>query len=149
MTKPKLFWLDLVKRSACHKKTTWELAIMTFPRKTMSKNLGVCTDSTLSTVKHIDHISHSAYLEIRRISSTRHLLTTKATAQLVFFCSQSVGLLQLFAHWHQLWSDIHAGSKKFKTMQRRWFFIRADMSMLDYCSRHFTVCQSRTGLFLR
>ena len=148
MTKPKLFWLDLVKRSACHKKTTWELAIMTFPPKTMSKNLGVCTDSTLSTVKHIDHISHSAYLEIRRISSTRHLLTTKATAQLVFFCSQSVGLLQLFASLTS--SGIRCtGCKKFKTMQRRWFFTRADMSMLDYCSWHFTVCQSRTGLFLR
>ena len=33
-------------------------------------------------VKHIDHISRSADLEIRRISSIRHLMTTKATAQL-------------------------------------------------------------------
>ena len=41
-------------------------------------------------------------------SSTRDLLTTKATAQLVFFCSQSVGLLQFFAHWHQLWLDVKA-----------------------------------------
>ena len=28
-------------------------------------------------------------------------------------------------------------------------FRRADMSMLDHCSRHFTGCQSKTGLFLR
>ena len=34
-------------------------------------------------VKQIDHISRSVYLEIRRISSIRHLLTTKATAQLM------------------------------------------------------------------
>ena len=32
--------------------------------------------------KYIDHISRSEYLEIRRISSVRHLLTRKATVQL-------------------------------------------------------------------
>ena len=42
-----------------------------------------CIDATLSMAKHIDHISRSAYFEIRRISSIRHLLTTKATAQLM------------------------------------------------------------------
>ena len=73
------------------------------------KNIGVYFDATLSVVKHVDHISRSAYLEIRRISSIRHLLTTKAAAQLMFvvvvvvvvllFCFPlSVGLLQLFAH---------------------------------------------------
>jgi len=39
--------------------------------------------STLSMVKHTDHISCSAYLKIRRISLIHHLLTTKATAQLM------------------------------------------------------------------
>ena len=34
-------------------------------------------------VKHTDHISCSAYLKIRRISLIHHLLTTKATAQLM------------------------------------------------------------------
>ena len=48
------------------------------------KNVGVYFDATLSVVKHVDHISRSAYLEIRRISSIRHLLTTKAAAQLMF-----------------------------------------------------------------
>ena len=33
--------------------------------------------------KYIDHISRSACLEIRRISSVRHLLTRKATVQLM------------------------------------------------------------------
>ena len=49
------------------------------------KNIGVYTDATLSMVKHTDHISRSAYLEIeiRRISSIRNLLTTKAAAQLM------------------------------------------------------------------
>ena len=47
------------------------------------KSLGVYTDATLSMAKHVDHISRSAYLEIRRISSVRHLLTRKATVQLM------------------------------------------------------------------
>ena len=34
---------------------------------------------------HTDHISRSEYLEIRRISSVRDLLTRKATAQLMWF----------------------------------------------------------------
>ena len=40
--------------------------------------------------KPIDHISRSAYLEIKRISSVRHLLTRKATVQLMcsFFLSR-------------------------------------------------------------
>ena len=47
------------------------------------KNLGVYVDAALSMVKHTDHIRRSAYLKIRRISSIRHLLTTKAAAQLM------------------------------------------------------------------
>ena len=43
------------------------------------KDLGVYTDATV----YSDHISRSAHLEIRRISSIRHLLATKATAQLM------------------------------------------------------------------
>ena len=47
------------------------------------KTLGVYIDATLSMAKHVDHISRSAYLEIRKISSVRHLLTRKATVQLM------------------------------------------------------------------
>ena len=43
------------------------------------KHLGVYIDAIVYT----DHISRSAYLEIRRISSIRHLLARKATAQLM------------------------------------------------------------------
>ena len=50
------------------------------------ENLGVYTDATLSIAKHIDHISRSACLEIRRIRSIRHLLTTKAIAWLTCSC---------------------------------------------------------------
>ena len=42
----------------------------------------VYTNITLSMVKHTDHISRSAYLEIRKIGSTHHLMM-KATAQLM------------------------------------------------------------------
>ena len=51
--------------------------------KSHVKSLGVYIDATLSTAKHIDHIRLSAYLEIRRISSVRHLLLRKATVQLM------------------------------------------------------------------
>ena len=51
--------------------------------KSHVKSLGVYIDSTLSMAKHIDHISRSACREIRRINSIRHLLTRKATAQLM------------------------------------------------------------------
>ena len=51
--------------------------------KSHVKCLGVYIDATLSMAKHIDHFSHSAYLEIRRISSVCHLLMRKATVQLM------------------------------------------------------------------
>ena len=47
------------------------------------KSLGAYIEATLSMAKHIDHISCSAYLEIKRISSVRHLLMRKATVQLI------------------------------------------------------------------
>ena len=69
MTKLKVFWLDIVEGSACHKITIWELAIMTFPSKAMLKISGsTLTLLTLSVAKHTDHISRSAHLEIRRIT---------------------------------------------------------------------------------
>ena len=47
------------------------------------KSLGIYIDATLFMAKHLDQISRSAYCEVRRISSVRHLLTRKATAQLM------------------------------------------------------------------
>ena len=90
--KLKLLWFDLVGGSVRHKITTCELAVMTFLSKAMSKVSGVIyTDATLSMAKHIDLISRSAYLEIRRISSVRHLLRRKATVQLM--CSFALSRL--------------------------------------------------------
>ena len=40
-------------------------------------------------------------------------------------------------------------SSKFKTMQRRLFFARADINTSDQSSRHITVWQSKKGLFSR
>ena len=51
--------------------------------KSHVKSLGVYIDATLSMAKRNDRISRSAYLEIRRISSIRHLLTREATSQLM------------------------------------------------------------------
>ena len=66
--------------------------------KSHVKSVGVYIDVTLSMAKHTDHINRSAYLEIRRISSIRPLLTRKATVQLMCSFVQSFGLLQLFTH---------------------------------------------------
>ena len=66
--KLKLLWLDLIRISVCHKVATWELAVMTFLSKVMSKVFGVYFDATLSIVKHIDHVSHSVYLEIEELA---------------------------------------------------------------------------------
>ena len=51
--------------------------------KSHDKSLGIYIDATLTVGKHTDHISRPAYLEIRRISSVRHLLMRKATVQLM------------------------------------------------------------------
>ena len=94
----------------------------------------VYTDATLSMVKCADHISHSAYLEIRRMSSIPFPNTHSADDEShcpadVFFCSQSVAVLQLSS----LTSTVirSTGCKKFKTMQRKLFFARVDMNTLD------------------
>ena len=47
----------------------------------------------------------------------------------VFFCSQSVGVLQLFSF--TLTVIRSTGCKKFKTVQRKLFFARVDMNTLD------------------
>ena len=47
------------------------------------KNLGVTLDSNLSMSQHISNTSKAAYIQIRHISSIRHLLTTQATQTLI------------------------------------------------------------------
>ena len=51
--------------------------------KSHVKSLGILIDTTLSMVKHSDHISCSVYLESTRISSICHLELRKATVQLM------------------------------------------------------------------
>ena len=48
------------------------------------KNLGVTLDSNLSMSQHISNTCKAAYIQIRHISSIRHLLNTQATQTLVF-----------------------------------------------------------------
>ena len=47
------------------------------------KNLGVTLDSNLSMSQHISNTCKAAYIQIRHISSIRHLLTTQATQTLI------------------------------------------------------------------
>ena len=71
--------------------------------KSRVKGLGVYTDATLSMAKHTDHISRSAYREIRGISSVRHLLTRKVDCSSdVFIRSRLFGLLQQRDYRHDL-----------------------------------------------
>jgi len=53
------------------------------PVSTSVRNLGVFFDQFLTFEKHISHISKLCYLDIRRISAIRHLLTTNATKVLM------------------------------------------------------------------
>ena len=75
--------------------------------KSHVKSLGVYIDATLSMAKHIDHTSHSAHLEIRRISSVCHFLTRKATVQLV--CSFVLSRLN---YYNSLFVDTTRFSQK-------------------------------------
>ena len=47
------------------------------------RSLGVTLDQNLSFQQHVSNICRSAYLELRRISSIRHYLSTEATKTLV------------------------------------------------------------------
>ena len=47
------------------------------------QNLGVIFDDKLSMKQQVSKIFQSAYLELRRISSVRHILTVDATQTLV------------------------------------------------------------------
>ena len=47
------------------------------------KNLSVTLDTNLSMSQHINNTCKTAYIQIRHISSIRHLLTTKVTQTLV------------------------------------------------------------------
>ena len=55
----------------------------TFLFSSCVRNLGVFFDQCLSFHQHISHVCKIAYLELRRISSIRHYLTTEATKVLV------------------------------------------------------------------
>ena len=47
------------------------------------KNLGVTLDCNLNMTQHVLNICRSAYIELRQLSSIRHLLTAQATQTLV------------------------------------------------------------------
>ena len=60
------------------------------------KNLGVTLDSNLSMSQHVSNTCKATYIQIRHISSIRHLLTTQATQTLVscmLSCPLSLRLL--------------------------------------------------------
>ena len=57
------------------------LSIKCFSRSV--RNLGVIFDDKLSMKQQVSKICQSAYLELRRISSIRHVLTVDATKTLV------------------------------------------------------------------
>ena len=117
--------------------------------KSHVKSLGVYIDAALSLAKYFDHISRSAFIEIRRISSIRHLLTRKATVQLM--CSFVLNRLN---YWNSLLIDITSDQvyglpQKIKTMQQKSFFAKVDMSVLNHFSKRFTGSQSKKRYFSR
>ena len=102
-----------------------------------------------------------ACLEIRWIGSVCHLMM-KTTAEHVWRSDELAlsvwwwkPLLCMSGdqmNWLCLSSDDEnhcsnvmkcAGCKKWRTMQRKLFFARADMNTLKHCSKHFIGCQSK------
>ena len=104
---------DRTGRSACDKTSTWQLVIMTLPWKVISKILGstlmlLCLWwSILAT--SVEHVYGEACWPHQTFSVSRDQKKqlyppspddkSYCSAD-VFVCSQSVGLLQLFAYWH-------------------------------------------------
>ena len=63
--------------------TFLEIGNTTVPFSSSVRSLGVTLDPTLSFQQHISNVCRSAYLELRKISSVRHLLSAEATTTLV------------------------------------------------------------------
>ena len=116
--------------------------------KSHVKSLWVYIDATLSVANHIDHVSRSACLEIRRISSVRHLLMRKATVQLI--CSF---ILSHLDYCNSLLIDITYDLvyrlQKIQNCAAKVIFCKANMSMLHHYSKSFTGSQSKKGYFSR
>ena len=53
------------------------------PFVTHARNLGITISSNTTMDKHVANICRSAYFELRRISSLRHLVTVSATTTLL------------------------------------------------------------------
>ena len=95
-------------------------------------------------MKHIDHISRSACLEIKIISSLRHPLTTKAIAHLM--CSFVLSRLD---NCKSLLIDINCDIQAAKSLKScsEVVFRKSRLEHLDHRSRHFTGCQSDRIIF--
>jgi hypothetical protein len=63
--------------------TSLDIGDITVPFSSSVRSLGVTLDSTLSFKQQVTNICRSAYIELRKISSVRHLLSTEATKTLV------------------------------------------------------------------
>ena len=63
--------------------TSLEIGNVTVPFSSSVRSLGVTLDPTLSFHQHISNVCRSAYFELRKISSVRHLLSAEATTTLV------------------------------------------------------------------
>ena len=104
------------------------------------RNLGVTLDSTLSLHQHVMNVSRVAYLELKRINSTRNLLSVDAVTTLVCllvlsrldYCnSLLVGLPQYLIKRLQGVQNVAARS-----------ILRTDLSTFHHSSRTFTGCLS-------
>ena len=144
------------------------LAVMIFPSKAMLKipgstiagshisfkghvkkrGLHFYIDATLYGEAHcmttsvVQHISRSEELALSANSWRRKPLPSCCV--LVFSVGWTVATLRIDINCDQM----HR-LEQVKTTQRKLFSARADMNMLDHCSKHFTGCQSEKGYFLR
>ena len=88
------------------------------------KNLGITPDSNISMPQHINNTCKTACIQVRHISSIRHLRTTQATQTLV--CSLVLSRLDYVTPYFQVaLNNCQANFKKFRTLQHG-LYVKSD-----------------------
>ena len=109
------------------------------------KNLGVTLDSNLSMSQHISNTCKAAYIQIRHISSIRHLLTTQATQTLVCslvlscldYCNSLLSVSLVSITYGILFSN------RYRT--RKMYSSKEDKSRIPKCKNKNRRCQCRVS----
>ena len=116
----------------------------TVPFSSSVRSLGVTLDPTLSFQQHISNVFRSAYLELRKISSVRHLLSAEATTTLV--CAFIFSKLDYCTSLFQVFLNIsYIDFNAYRIMLPALFLSPLNLNMSLLCFTLFTGFPSQTG----